>query len=381
MGTRLQELYEQQGQSPWLDFIRRNMLNDGGMQRYVDQGIRGVTANPTIFAQAIGAGDDYDAQIADLLRQGVAPQDMFEQIALQDIKQACDILRPVYDSSGGSDGFVSIEVSPEKAFDTNGTVEEAKRWWSLIDRPNLLVKIPATQEGIPAIEECLASGVNINITLIFALSFYEQVMEAYVRALERRLAAGQDLKTVNSVASFFVSRVDTAADKLIEAKLADAASDADRAALKSLLGQVANANAKVAYQRFLAVFGSERFAKLKAAGAKVQRPLWASTGTKNKAYSDLLYVDNLIGPDSVNTLPPATIEAFEDHGKVARTIDDGVGHAEKVLRDLATAGISLDEITAQLQKDGVESFSKSFKEIAEIAAKKADAIKAKASAA
>ena len=306
---------------------------------------------------------------------------MFEQIALQDIKQACDILRSVYDSSGGSDGFVSIEVSPEKAFDTNGTVEEAKRWWSLIDRPNLLVKIPATREGIPAIEECLASGVNINITLIFALSFYEQVMEAYVRALERRLAAGQDLKTVNSVASFFVSRVDTAADKLIEAKLADAASDADRAALKSLLGQVANANAKVAYQRFLAVFGSERFAKLKAAGAKVQRPLWASTGTKNKAYSDLLYVDSLIGPDSVNTLPPATIEAFEDHGKVARTIDDGVGHAEKVLRDLATAGISLDEITAQLQKDGVESFSKSFKEIAEIAAKKADAIKAKASAA
>ncbi len=381
MSTKLQELFEQQGQSTWLDFIRRNMLNDGGMQKYVDRGIRGVTANPTIFAQAIGAGDDYDAQIADLLREGVRPDDMFEQIALRDIRQACDILRPVYDASGGRDGFVSIEVSPEKAFDTKGTVEEAKRWWLLIDRPNLMVKIPATDEGIPAIEECLAAGVNINITLIFALSFYERVMEAYVRALERRAAAGQDLASINSVASFFVSRVDTAADKLIEAKLAEASTDGEKATLRALLGQVANANAKVAYQRFLAVFGSERFEKLKQSGAAVQRPLWASTGTKNKAYSDVLYLDNLIGPDTVNTMPPAAIEAFEDHGTVARTIDDGVAHAEKVLGDLAAAGISLDEITAQLQKDGVESFAKSFKEISEITAKKADAIKAKAPAA
>jgi transaldolase/glucose-6-phosphate isomerase len=381
MASKLHELYDQHGQSPWLDFIRRNMLNDGGLQRYVDDGIRGVTANPTIFAQAIGAGDDYDAQIEDLLRQGVPGHEMFEHIAKQDIRHACDILRPVFDASGGADGFVSIEVSPEKAFETQATIDEAKSWWKQIDRPNLFVKIPATAEGLPAIEECLASGVNINITLIFAISFYERVMEAYVRALERRLDAGQDLGGINSVASFFVSRVDTAADKLIEAKLAEAATDPERENLRSLLGKAANANAKVAYQRFLEVFGGERFAKLKAAGAKVQRPLWASTGTKNKAYSDVLYVDNLIGPDTVNTMPVATIDAFKDHGVLRRTIDEGVGEARKALDDLAAAGISMDAITDQLQKDGVEAFTRSFGEISDIAARKADEIKARANAA
>jgi transaldolase/glucose-6-phosphate isomerase len=381
MASKLHELYDQHGQSPWLDFIRRNMLNDGGLQRYVDDGIRGVTANPTIFAQAIGAGDDYDAQIEDLLRQGVPGHEMFEHIAKQDIRHACDILRPVFDASGGADGFVSIEVSPEKAFETQATIDEAKSWWKQIDRPNLFVKIPATSEGLPAIEECLASGVNINITLIFAISFYERVMEAYVRSLERRLDAGQDLRGINSVASFFVSRVDTAADKLIEAKLAEAATDSERENLRSLLGKAANANAKVAYQRFLEVFGGERFAKLKAAGAKVQRPLWASTGTKNKAYSDVLYVDNLIGPDTVNTMPVATIDAFKDHGVLRRTIDEGVGEARKALDDLAAAGISMDAITDQLQKDGVEAFTRSFGEISDIAARKADEIKARANAA
>jgi len=376
--SKLKDLYEQQGQSPWLDFIRRNMLNDGGLARYVEDGIRGVTANPTIFAQAIGAADDYDEQIGELARQGVPPREMFEQIALQDIKQACDILRPVFDASGGSDGFVSIEVSPEKAFQTQATIDEAKKWWSLIGRPNLLVKIPGTTEGVPGIEECLASGVNINITLLFAVSYYEQVMEAYLSALERRQAAGHDLRATNSVASFFVSRVDTSADKLLEPKVAEAKTEAERAKLQALLGQVANANAKVAYQRFLAVFGSERFAKLKAAGAKVQRPLWASTGTKNKAYSDVLYVDNLIGPDTVNTMPQATIEAFEDHGMLQRTLDSGVDEAERVLRDLAEVGISLDGITDKLQTDGVESFAKSFNEIADITAKKADEIRATA---
>ncbi|MBI5289364.1 MAG: transaldolase [Chloroflexi bacterium] len=379
--TKLQALFAQQGQSPWLDFIRRNMLNDGGLARYVEDGIRGVTANPTIFSQAIGAGDDYDEQIGELAGQGIAPREMFDHIALRDIRQACDILRPVFDSSGGSDGFVSIEVSPDKAFQTQASIDEATRWWSRIDRPNLFVKIPGTTEGVPAIEECLAAGVNINITLLFAVSYYEQVMEAYLRALERRLAAGQDLRATNSVASFFVSRVDTAADKLLEAKMTEAKTTGERGKLHSLQGQVANANAKVAYQRYLAVFGSERFAKLKAAGAKVQRPLWASTGTKNKAYSDVLYVDNLIGPDTVNTLPPATIEAFEDHGVLRRTIDDGVDEAEGVLRDLAEVGISLDGITDKLQADGVEAFTKSFNEIAETTEKKADEIKARATAA
>ena len=382
MANTMVDLYEKQGQSPWLDFIRRNMLLDGGLKRYVEeQGIRGVTANPTIFAQAIGAGDDYDAQIAELVRKGVAPRDMFEQIAIDDIRHAADILRPVNDAANGGDGFVSIEVSPGNAFRTKETIDEAKRWWKAIDRPNLMVKIPATDEGIPAIEECIAAGVNINITLIFALEFYERVMEAYIRGLERRVENGADIGSVSSVASFFVSRVDTAADKLIEAKISDAKSDAETAKLQALLGKVAVANAKVAYQRFLAVFGTDRFKKLQAKGARLQRPLWASTGTKNKAYSDTLYLSELIGPDTVNTIPPATIDAFRDHGVVRRTIDENVDDAKRVLADLASAGISIDEITAKLQKDGVESFSKSFDEINEITMRKADQIKAKVSAA
>lgn len=382
MANTMVDLYDKQGQSPWLDFIRRSMLLDGGLKRYVEEkGIRGVTANPTIFAQAIGAGDDYDAQIAELARKGVASRDMFEQIAIDDIRHAADILRPVYDASNGGDGFVSIEVSPDKAFETQPTIDEAKRWWKAIDRPNLMVKIPATDEGIPAIEECVAAGVNINITLIFALEFYDRVMEAYVRGLERRVEAGQDIRSLSSVASFFVSRVDTAADKLIDAKIGEAKTDAEKAKLQSLLGKVAVANAKVAYQRFLAMFGSDRFKDLQMKGARVQRPLWASTGTKNKAYSDILYIAELIGPDTVNTMPPATIDAFLDHGVARRTIDEGVDGAERVLADLASAGISLDEITAKLQQDGVEAFTKSFEEITATTMKKADAIKAKASAA
>ena len=382
MPNPMQELYDKQGQSPWLDYIRRDMLEDGGLARYVaEDGIRGVTANPTIFEKAIGAGDDYDGQIRELLREGVAPADLFEPIAVRDITAATAILRPVFDASGGSDGFVSIEVSPDKAFKTAETIEEAKRWWSLIDRPNLYVKIPATDEGVPAIEECLFAGVNINITLIFALGFYERVMEAYVRALERRVEAGLEIANVNSVASFFVSRVDSSADKRIEAKISGASTDAEREKLRGLLGKVAVANAKVAYRRFQDVFGSERFKKLQAKGAKVQRPLWASTGTKNAAYSDILYVQELIGPDTVNTMPPATIDAFRDHGVARRTIDDGYADAERVLGGLAAAGISLDEITDELQADGVKAFEASFEKISETTMQKADEILKKASAA
>lgn len=381
MANSMVELYEKQQQSPWLDFIRRNMLHDGGLKRYVEQdGIRGVTANPTIFAQAIAAGDDYDAQIMALAKQGVATGDMFEKIAIDDIRAAADILRPVYDASR-NDGFVSIEVSPEKAFQTQPTIDEAKRWWALIDRPNLMVKIPATNEGIPAIEECIAAGLNINITLIFAIEFYERVMEAYIRGIERRIAAGQDVKASNSVASFFVSRVDTATDKLIDAKIAAATSDAQRDKLMSLLGKAAVANAKIAYERFQAVFGSERFKKLQVSGATVQRPLWASTGTKNKAYSDILYVQELIGPDTVNTMPPATIDAFRDHGAVRRTIDEGVEEAHQLLADLAAAGISIDEVTAELQREGVDAFTRSFLQINDTVAGKAGQLKAKAGAA
>ena len=380
MANPVVELYQKERQSPWLDYIRRNMLEDGGLKRYVEQdGIRGVTANPTIFEKAIGAGDDYDEQIAELVRKGVEPRNLFEQLAITDIRHACDILRPVFDEDR-SDGFVSIEVSPEKAFETRATIDEAKRWWREIDRPNLMVKIPATTEGVPAIEECIASGVNINITLLFAIEYYEQVMDAYLKGLERRVAAGQDIKDSNSVASFFVSRVDTNADKRIEAKIAQAKSDAERAKLEGLLGKVAIANAKVAYHRFREIFSSERFKKLEGAGGKLQRPLWASTSTKNPKYNDIMYVQDLIGPDTVNTLPPATIEAFKDHGVARKTIDEDYDGALRVLSDLDDAGISLKEITDELQHDGVEAFSKSFDIITETTAAKAAKIREKAGA-
>jgi transaldolase/glucose-6-phosphate isomerase len=382
MSNAVRRLFDEQRQSPWLDYIRRDMLEDGTMRRYVEEdGIRGVTANPTIFEKAIGAGEEYDAQIMRLVRDGVAPTDLFEHIAIQDIRAAADILRPVYDGSGGSDGFVSIEVSPENAFETQETIAEAKRWWSLIDRPNLFVKIPATDEGLPAIEECLSDGVNINITLIFAIGFYERVMEAYLRALERRVERGENVRSMNSVASFFVSRVDTSADKRIEAKIEAAGSEAESKKLRALLGKSAVANAKIAYRRFLDTFGGERFERLARAGAKVQRPLWASTGTKNAAYSDILYVQELIGPDTVNTMPPPTIDAFRDHGVVRRTIDERYEDAERTLRELADAGISMDEITDELQREGIEAFAKSFRAIGETTAKKADALAKKASAA
>ncbi len=382
MPNAMQELYEKQRQAPWLDYIRRDMLHNGRLKRYVEEdGIRGVTANPTIFEKAISAGTDYDEQIAQLLSHGVAPPDLFEAIAVSDIRDATDILRQVFDASGGSDGFVSIEVSPDKAFETHQTIDEAKRWWSLIDRPNLYVKIPATDEGVPAIEECLFAGVNINITLIFSIEFYERVMEAYLRALERRAEAGLDLKIINSVASFFVSRVDTSADKRIEAKLKVASGDTELSKLESLRGKIAVANAKVAYRRFRDVFESDRFKKLAKLGAKVQRPLWASTGTKNDAYSDILYVQQLIGPDTVNTMPPQTIDAFRDHGMVRRTIDENYEDAERALRNLAEAGISIDAITDELQAEGVKLFSESFRKISETIANKAAQMKKNASAA
>ena len=381
MSNPVKELWEKQRQSPWLDFIRRNMLDDGGLARYRDDdGMRGVTANPTIFEKAIGAGNDYDAQIADLVRQGVPTTELFEHLAITDIRHATDILRSVFDEER-SDGFVSIEVSPGLAFDTQGTIDEGKRWWRKIDRPNLFVKIPATDEGIPAIEECLFAGVNINITLIFAIEFYERVMEAYLRAVERRIEAGLDVRDTNSVASFFVSRVDTAADKRLEAKIAQAKSDGERRKLEGLLGRAAVANAKVAYRRFQEVFGTERFKKLQAKGAKVQRPLWASTGTKNPKFSDILYVQELIGPDTVNTMPPQTIDAFRDHGVVRRTIDENYADAERVLRDLAEVGISLEEITDELQREGVEAFAKSYQAILDTTMKKASQIKQQVGAA
>jgi transaldolase/glucose-6-phosphate isomerase len=377
----VRELYVKQRQSPWLDFIRRKMLNDGGLKRYVEEdGIRGVTANPSIFEKAIGAADDYDEQIGKLVREGVQPADLFEHLAVTDIAHAADILRPVYDSSGGADGFVSIEVSPGKAFETQPQIDEAKRWWKLIDRPNLMVKIPATEEGLPAIEQCIADGLNINITLIFAIDFHERVMEAYLRGLERRVEAGQNI-SMNSVASFFVSRVDSSVDKQLGAKIAAASTDAERDHLRSLLGKAANANAKVAYRRFTEVFGTDRFKALQAKGAKVQRPLWASTSTKNPDYDDIMYVQELIGPDTVNTMPPATIDAFRDHGVARRTIDEDYDAALRLLREIEETGISMQQVTDDLQKDGVQAFVHSFDGIIETTGKKAQQLSRRTSAA
>ena len=350
-----------EGQSVWLDDISRQMLNEGDLQRQIDEiGIRGVTSNPSIFEKAIAAGDAYDAAVMDLLRQGKGAEEIFEAVEVEDIQAACDLFRPIYDASAGADGFVSIEVSPGSARDAESTRIEARRLWSSVDRPNLMVKIPGTLEGAAVIEEMLAAGLNINITLLFSIASYERVANAYVAALEQRHAANQPIDRIASVASFFVSRVDTLVDKLIEEKIAGSSDPAVAAQGRALLGKVAVANAKLAYAKFQEIFEGPRFAPLRAAGANVQRPLWASTGTKNPAYSDVLYVEELVGPDTVNTMPGKTIEAFLDHGRVSRTVDQGVASAEQVMRDLAALGVSIDDVTAQLEEEGIASFTKSF---------------------
>jgi len=350
-----------EGQSVWLDDISRQMLREGKLQQQVEQvGIRGVTSNPTIFEKAIASGNAYDDAVMDLLRRGKSAPEIFEAVEVEDIRDACDVLRPIYDQSGGRDGFVSIEVSPGAARDAEGTRVEARRLWASVDRPNLMVKIPGTLEGAAVVEEMLAEGLNINITLLFSIASYERVASAYVAALEQRHAAGQPIDRIASVASFFVSRVDTLVDKLVEEKIGQTDDIARQEAMRSVLGKVAVANAKLAYAKFQEIFEGPRFAPLKAAGAAVQRPLWASTGTKNPAYSNVLYVEELIGPDTVNTMPGKTIEAFLDHGQVRRTVDENVEDARQVMRDLEATGVSIDEVTAQLEEEGIASFTKSF---------------------
>ncbi|HYI24609.1 MAG TPA: transaldolase [Thermomicrobiales bacterium] len=346
-----------EGQSVWQDDISREMIASGLLQERIDKvGIRGVTSNPTIFQKAIASGDAYDGDIADLLGQDMTPAQIFQTVAVKDIQDACDLFRSIYDESNGADGFVSIEVLPSLARDTEGTIENARALWTAVDRPNLMVKVPGTEEGVPAIEQLLFEGLNINITLLFSLVNYEQVANAYVSALIRRNDAGLPVDRIASVASFFVSRVDTAADKLLEANGSDEA--------KALLGKIAVANAQLAYERFDSIFGRDVFRDLAAEhGAQVQRPLWASTGTKNAAYSDVLYVETLIGPDTVNTMPVPTIEAFLDHGTVSRTVDTDFAGAHEVVGRLAALGISLDEITAKLEADGIASFMTSYDDL------------------
>jgi len=348
------------GQSIWQDDITRGMLTGGELRRMVDEvGIRGLTSNPTIFEKAIAGGSDYDAQIADLIAGGKRAEEIFEAVEVDDIRNACDVLRPVYDSSAGIDGYCSIEVSPDAARDAASTREQVRRLWAAVDRPNLMVKIPGTVEGIPVIEEMLAEGKNINITLLFSIGAYRNVAEAYVRALETRHAQGLPVAGIASVASFFVSRVDSLVDKLLDGKLVGA-DDATAARITGLKGKIAVDNAVLAYAAFEEIFSGPRWEALAAAGAQPQRPLWASTGVKNPAYPDTLYVDMLIGPHTVNTMPRPTITAFLDHGTVARTIDADVAGARARMAALAAVGVDIDAVTRQLEEEGIASFIKSF---------------------
>jgi transaldolase/glucose-6-phosphate isomerase len=354
MSNPLREL-PKVGQSIWFDQMERKLVTTGRLQQMIDEDdLRGLTSNPTIFQKAIGGSEDYDAQLRELAAQNKSRDEIYDELVLKDIADAAGVFRPVFDRVGGNDGFVSIEVLPTIARDTNATIAEAKRLFSRLKRPNVMVKIPATPEGIPAIEESLAAGININITLIFSNDVYKQVMEAYLRALERRVERNEPIDHINSVASFFVSRIDSKADKEIEAKLKDDPS------LESLLGKIAISNAKLAYREFKRVFSGERWERLKAKGGKVQRPLWASTGTKNPKYSDVLYLESLIGPHTVNTVPPATYDAFKDHGKVRLTLEENVDEAQQIIDTFHAKGLSLKAITDKLTEEGVESFEESF---------------------
>ncbi len=350
--NKLHRLYAEKGQSPWLDNLTRTSLRDGGLRRLVASGVRGVTANPTILARAIEGSDAYDAQFAAGTGAGRSVLDAYWDLVIDDVLAALDVLRPVFDESGGDDGFVSVEVAPELAHDTLATVASARELHERIARPNLFVKIPATTAGVDAIETMVGEGRNVNVTLLFSLRRYDEVIEAYLRGLETLAARGGDLRAVRSVASFFVSRVDSEVDRQLEE-----IGTADALALR---GQAAVAQAKLAYRLFRERFAGERWERLAALGATVQRPLWASTSTKNPAYSDTRYVDELIGPDTVNTLPETTIAAFEDHGTVARTIDVGVGEAEAVLTALGQVGIDVDDVGRTLEAEGIALFEASF---------------------
>jgi transaldolase/glucose-6-phosphate isomerase len=336
------------GQSVWLDYIKRDLITGGGLQRLVDEGVTGLTSNPSIFEKAIAAGGEYDDLLRPLAAQGLDPKTVYERLAVRDIRDAADVLRPVYERTAARDGYVSLEVSPHLAHDTQGTVAEARRLWGEVDRPNLMIKVPATREGMPAIRRLIAEGVNVNVTLLFALDAYEQAALAYIEGLEERARAGGALGGVASVASVFVSRIDTAVDARLTG---DAAALAGRAAI---------ANTKLVYERYRALFSGPRWDALAAKGARTQRPLWGSTGTKNPAYSDVLYVDELIGPDTVNTLPPATLDAFRDHGRPRASLTENVDEARRALAALQAAGIDMAAVTDQLLAEGVKLFADAF---------------------
>jgi transaldolase len=365
--SRLHQVSEL-GQSVWIDFLSRKLVHGGELARMMEEdAVVGVTSNPTIFQKAISEGDAYDEQLREVLAEEDDPKEVFLKLAIRDVQAACDLLRPVWDGGAGQDGYVSIEVDPNLAYDTEGTIAEAQRLHELVDRPNCFVKIPATEPGLPAIEEMIARGRSINVTLIFSLQRYAEVVEAFQRGLERLVASGGDPGPVASVASFFVSRVDTEADKRLD----------ELGASDELKGKLAIANAKLAYQRYQELHSGERWEALAAKGARTQRCLWASTSTKNPAYRDVMYVEELIGPQTVDTMPEETIRAFQDHGEVALTLERDIDEAHRVFERIAEVGVDYDDVVAVLEKEGVDKFSDSFKELLEgVRAKRGELVSA-----
>lgn len=351
-------------QSVWLDYIRRDLLVGGGLRRLIEEdGLRGMTSNPAIFEKAIVEGNDYDADIQAMVMDGKDTKVIYETITQRDVSMAADILKPVYRNTAGKDGYVSLEVNPHLAHDTKGTLEEARRLWSALDRPNVFIKVPATADGLPAIQQLISEGINVNVTLLFGLPRYRQVAEAFIAGLETRAAQGKDVKQVASVASFFLSRIDTLVDSLLEKCVARDGETAELA--KKMRGQVAIASAKMAYQIYKELFGSSRFRKLTDQGARVQRLLWASTGTKNPEYSDVKYIEAVIGPDTVNTIPVETLNAFRDHGVPKASLEEDINGAREVLKQLSELGINIDKVTQQLEDEGVTKFNKPFDKLIE----------------
>ena len=362
--SRLHELSEH-GQSVWIDSLSREMIESGELERLIDEdAVVGVTSNPTIFQKAFDSGDSYDEQLRREMEEEDDDREVFFRVAVTDVQNACDILRPTWDAGNGRDGWVSLEVDPNIAFDTEKTIEDARRLNKMVDRPNVFIKIPATEAGLKAIEDSIAAGIPINVTLIFSLERYRAVAEAYISGLERFVSDGGDPSSLASVASFFVSRVDTEADKRLD----------DIGGHDELKGKLAIANAKLAYQAYKEIFSGERWQKLADAGATAQRCLWASTSTKNPDYRDVLYVEELIGPDTVDTMPVATVKAFQDHGEVADTLEQAPDEARDLLTKLEDAGVDYDDVTRVLEEEGVEKFADSFKELLDGVAKKRDAL-------
>lgn len=353
------------GQSVWHDYIRREEILSGGLKKRIDEdGLLGITSNPSIFEKAIAGSDDYDESIRQYVGEGLAAPKIFEKLAIEDIQNATDVFRGVFERTGGRDGYVSLEVSPLLAHDTQGSIEEARRLFAAVNRPNVMIKIPGTKEGLPAIEQTLTEGININITLLFGIERYSEVANIYLKALEKRVAGGKPIDKLASVASVFVSRIDALVDKQLEARLAAAKTPEERKKVEGLFGRVAVANTKLAYQKYKEIFLTPRFEALAKKGARIQRPLWGSTSTKNPRYSDIMYVQELIGRDTVNTVPTKTMDAYRDHGKPqADTIEQGLDEARKVIATLPQVGIDLGAVTQQLEDNGVEAFANDYKKL------------------